>query len=225
MKRLIQPEILDGLPPENAEAIQSRRDLERLNRIMRNARLLAKGMAALPKPPSRIVEMGSGDGKLLLQALRRLPPPEQEGRITFLDIINLITPEVEEAYAALGWTVSVKTGDVRETLTEEADLVLANLFLHHFETQALTDLLSQIRTHTKTFICVEPRRSRFAARAASLVRLIGCNRVTQHDAVVSVGAGFRDTELSDMWGQHDDWSLDEKLARPFSHFFLATMKR
>jgi hypothetical protein len=224
VNRSVQPEILDGLPADDPEAKQSRRDLERLNGIMGNSDLLAKGIASLPEPPEKIVEIGAGNGTLLLKALRTLPRPEQESQVTFLDLVDLITPGVKEEYASLGWAVTVKTGDVRDTLDEKADLVLANLFLHHFTDPDLAELLSLIRNHTKHFFCVEPRRSRIALLAASLVRLVGCNHVTRHDAVVSVRAGFRDDDLSTLWDQEENWDLQEEPSPPFSHFFLATEK-
>ncbi|MCG8598641.1 MAG: class I SAM-dependent methyltransferase [Verrucomicrobiales bacterium] len=222
MNRSVQPEILDELPPDDPEAIRSRGDLRRLNRIMGNAGIIARGISSLPESPKRIVELGAGSGTLLFHALRSLPRPEQGGEIIFLDLVDLISPEVKEQYSTLGWNVCVKTGDVRDTMPDHADLVFANLFLHHFPNEELAGLLARIRNCGSSFFCVEPRRSRTAYTAASLVGLIGCNRVTRHDAAVSVQAGFRDRELSELWGKDETRTIREEWAPPFSHFFLAS---
>ena len=65
-------------------------------------------------------------------------------------------------------------------------------------------------------------RSRRALLAARLLGLIGCNRVTCHDAVISVRAGFRGRELSSLWPEGGDWQLNEAPAGLFSHLFLAS---
>ena len=75
-----------------------------------------------------------------------------------------------------------------------------------------------------TFVCCEPRRARLALVGSRLLGLIGCNAVTRHDALISVHAGFRGTELSDAWRAAcgDGWTLEERAAGPFSHVFGAT---
>ena len=65
------------------------------------------------------------------------------------------------------------------------------------------------RQQTRRFIACEPRRSRTALAGASLLRLIGCNDVTIHDADISVRAGFRDRELSRLWPHDSGWQLTE----------------
>ena len=69
-------------------------------------------------------------------------------------------------------------------VAETADATVANLFLHHFREGELAHLLNLAAQQTKRFIACEPRRSRTALAGASLLRLIGCNDVTVHDADV-----------------------------------------
>ena len=45
--RLLVPEILDGLPPEDPEARRSRRDLRRINFLMGNERWIARQVREL----------------------------------------------------------------------------------------------------------------------------------------------------------------------------------
>jgi len=74
-------------------------------------------------------------------------------------------------------------------------------------------------------VALEPRRH-FAARlGCELLWMIGCNRVTRHDARLSVRAGFRGQELSSLWPNIDGWSAHEQPAGLFSHLFVATCNR
>src|SRR5439155_26650515 len=101
------------------------------------------------------------------------------------------------------------------------DVIIANLFLHHFVDAQLAQLLGSCAALCNAFAACEPRRSKFSAWFSRRVKLIGCNDVTRHDAEISVGAGFNDTELSALWPRSEHWHLTEKRVRAFTHFFGA----
>jgi len=98
--------------------------------------------------------------------------------------------------------------------------MLANLFLHHFPTAELTELLQGLARRARALVALEPRRSARALACSRLVSLLGCNEVTCHDAVASVQAGFAGHELSRLW-PGGDWALQERSAGLFSHYFAA----
>jgi hypothetical protein len=54
--------------------------------------------------------------------------------------------------------------------------------------------------------------------------MIGCNSVTQHDAPISVRAGFSGDELSALWPDKQNWWLTEQRVGAFSHLFIARRK-
>ena len=74
MERIVLPELLDALPPQDQSALRSRRDLRRLNAWMRHPRIMARLLQKnLPNQDARhIVELGAGDGHFLLSVARRL---------------------------------------------------------------------------------------------------------------------------------------------------------
>jgi hypothetical protein len=82
---------------------------------------------------------------------------------------------------------------------EHWDLVVANLFLHHFEADACAALLAGCARRADALAACEPRRSRFALGASHLIFFLGANAVTRRDGVLSVRAGFVGRELSDAW--------------------------
>lgn len=102
------------------------------------------------------------------------------------------------------------------------DLIVANLFLHHFEGAGLGTLLGAISTGSERCVACEPRRSRTALVGSHLVGALGANAVTREDAVLSVHAGFSGTELSAAWPPAGAaWRFSEYPAGLFGHCFVA----
>ncbi len=237
--RIVTPEILDGLPNSHPAAIRSRRDLRRVHRAMGTRRTIVRTLRAATisgrdSQNLRILEIGAGDGQLMLTvagSLRELWPKVE---LTLLDRLDLIEYSTLAEYATLGWTANVWVIDVLDWVTENQDspkqrnavkrwdLIIANLFLHHFEGAQLAALLSALATRTNCFLACEPRRSWLAKMGSHLIGAIGANSVTRTDAVLSVRAGFRDSELSTLWpGTSAGWALQEDAAGLFGHRFLA----
>ncbi len=230
MQRDVEPELLDDLPPADPGAVGSRADLRRLNSLMGHAGILSHACRhplaepALRARPLRVVELGAGDGTLLLQLARRWSALGITAEVALLDRQNVVSGETRRAFAALHWSVQSVAADVFAWLEQPApaaDVMLANLFLHHFPEKSLRALLRLAAARTNWFIACEPRRSLSALTASRLLGFIGCNSVTQHDAVVSVRAGFAGHELSALWPAVAGWRLSERPAGRFSHCFVA----
>lgn len=179
---------------------------------------MARALSECPSPRS-IADLGGGDGRFILGVARRLAKRWPGVQVLIVDQQDIVTPETRAGFEALGWLCEVRCGDVFEALPA-ADIITANLFLHHFDDAALSQLLAAVAEHTGCFVACEPRRSRFALLASRLVGLLGCNAVTRHDAVVSVQAGFTGRELSRLWPQ-DGWRRTERAAFLFTHLFTA----
>ena len=233
MQRHVKPEWLDSLPADDAAAIRSRQDLRRVNAWMDNARILARALqsAANRQPLRTLLELGSGDGHFLLQVARRLSPPATSARVFLLDRLSLVNLETEAAFRQTGWRAEPIQGDVFEWLRraggEPVDAVVANLFLHHFTGDQLRELLCLVAQRASVLVAVEPRRSSLARLFSRLLWAIGCNSVTRHDAVVSVGAGFAGRELAALWpsATPDHWDLAEESAGLFGHLFVAKLNQ
>ena len=70
--RIVEPELLDSLPPDDPAAMRSRADLRRVNWWMRNEVYMANAILGLPHSASIIMEVGAGDGTFMLGVARRL---------------------------------------------------------------------------------------------------------------------------------------------------------
>lgn len=229
MNRQLQSELLDELPPTDPRAIHSRRDLRRINAIMRNAHYLEKFLTGIDvrrftAKKVTLLEIGAGDGNISLQLARALSRHGIPGSLLLLDR----QPAIDSSIKILDWDHQIIEADLSDWLPSapQIDITVANLFLHHFENDELKIHFAALSQITKVIAACEPRRGRLAPFIARNVWLIGCNNVTCHDAEISVRAGFRDRELSALWPNADNsWRLTENRAGVFTHFFAAVRNR
>jgi len=239
MPRIVAVETLDGLAADDPAAMRSRRDLRRLHRAMGTRSIVSRALKDMTASrrtaaPLRVLELGAGDGRLMLGVARALAPAWPQVELTLLDRQTLIERATIARYGELGWSAVVKVVDVfdwaadatdarlRGRATAHWDLIVANLFLHHFEGAQLTALLTAIAANADQFFVCEPRRAWLALAGSHLVGAIGANAVTREDAVLSVRAGFCRNELTALWPtQGVEWQLQEYSAGLFSHCFRA----
>ena len=163
----------------------------------------------------------------MLRVARNLGPRWNGSCVALLDQQNIVSQETLSAFQSLGWHTQPLKTDVldwlRQPVTPPFDVMIANLFLHHFPEAQLSELLRGAAQRVKVFAALEPRRSAWSLAFSRLVWLIGCNSVTRHDAVASVRAGFAGNELSQLWPADESWLLEERPAL-VSHLFIARRK-
>lgn len=236
LPRRVAAETLDGLEENDPAALRSRRDLQRIHRLMGTRAIMARALQGLAASrhaagPLRLLELGAGDGTLMLDVARALAAHWPAVEITLLDRQDLVAPATLDGYARLGWTASTQVADVFEWASHAPagrepsarwDVIVVSLFLHHFDGSALAALLAAIESRARHFLACEPRRARLALAGSHLVGAIGANAVTRGDAVLSVHAGFQGQELGALWPGHGSfWTLREYPAGLFSHCFVA----
>jgi hypothetical protein len=225
MRRIVQPEILDTLPRADPRAVRSRKDLRRVNGWMRNHVLMANALRKVLNDctAGQIAELGAGDGDFLFRVAQKVSPSRPDVTVTLLDFQKCVMPAKLIEFAALGWRAKIIVADVFDWLKTVAvgEIMIANLFLHHFEDAQLAELLRLISHRAKVFIAIEPQRAPWPLFCSRQLWAIGCNNVTRHDAAVSVRAGFSSQELSALWPEQQHWRLTERRAGIFSHLFIA----
>ena len=223
--RRVEPEWLDRLAPCDPRAIRSRQDLRRINALMTNAAIVARELRQEFRngAPRRVADIGAGDGTFMLQVARK--SGWENVQLVLLDRQDIVSRETREAFPSLGWNAETVTADVFEWLARPPDpfidVIIANLFLHHFNVAQLTLLFSLAAQRSPVLLACEPRRSGVALTASRLLGLIGCNDVSRHDAETSVHAGFRGRELSGLWQGDGAWTVREGASGMFSHCFVA----
>lgn len=243
MPRVVEPEVLDDLDERDPLAIRSRRDLQRVHRVMGTRSMVVRALRSVCSghhrlEPLHVLELGAGDGSLMLGVARELGSEWAAVQLTLLDRQNLVTPSTLAAYQVAGWSahgcvadaLAWANGDAGPAVAQPPannrwDLVIVNLFLHHFEGAALARLLGGIERSADRFIACEPARSRLALVGSHLIGFTGAGPVTREDAVLSVHAGFQAGEISAAWpGASTVWDTTERGAGLFSHCFVAQRK-
>ncbi len=227
-QRQVLPERLDVMAVSDPAARRARRDLQRVHRVMRSLTILQHAIQSLhmTRQPRNILELGAGDGSLMLRFAQSSHSSWREVQVTFLDRQDVIAAETRRRFNRLGWNVQVLSTDALDwaqaTAERRYDLCVTTLFLHHFESHALKLLLRAVASRCRAFVALEPRRNSIAWIGSHLLGVLGANEVTREDGVTSVVAGFASEELSCLWpSDPSGWLLREYFAWPFTHCFVA----
>jgi len=230
MNRVVLPELLDVLPPQDSSALRSRRDLRRLNALMGHAKIMAGALQEdIPSPGvQELVELGAGDGHFLLSVARRLNGRWRGTRAIFVDRLNTLDPQTCDQLSRQGWSVKAEIAEaaawLRDAPPEKSRTIVSNLFFHQFQTEELIEMLRLAAGSASRVIALEPRRSWLPRFCGRWLWVIGCGPVTRHDAHISIRAGFAGSELSALWPDKKNWMLTERPAGLFSHLFIARRK-
>ena len=229
---MLEPETLDHLAPDDPVAQRSRRDLRRVNAFMGARGILERALTCAlgdtGARPLRVLELGCGDGRLMLGVAQHRGTRWPSVQLDLLDRQPIVEAATIAAYATAGWQARPVVADVLDWAVagdggEHWDLVVANLFLHHFDGEALRRVLGGCVSRADALVACEPRRSRFALAASHLIVFLGANAVTRRDGVLSVRAGFVGAELSEAWpGEQGAWRLDEYDDGLFTHCLCAS---
>jgi hypothetical protein len=225
--RKVEPELLDQLPADDPRAVRSRHDLKLINALLFHTGMMAHGLIRHygDDRPRTLIDLGAGDGTFMLGVARRLGSRWPNMNVVLLDRQNIVSGDTRAAFAALGWKVETVTADLFDFLARigpaRADVITANLFLHHFTSEQLAHLFMRAAPAARLFMACDPRRTAWVRESCRLLWALGCNEVSVHDAVASARAGFNGKELSALWPAGETWRLHEHAAGPFSHCFVA----
>jgi len=183
--RRVVAELLDRLPTDDPAAIRSRGDLRRINFLMGNQHWVLRVLERFPQAVARgVSELGAGDGALAVKIARRHPAC----RVLAHDLAP--APELPVDVASrINW----RRGDVIDDPPADGGVLVANLFLHHFEGPELRRIGGMCGKF-ELLVFNEPDRSRRAALLGTLL-LPFVNHVTRHDMRASIHAGFRRGEI------------------------------
>ena len=190
--RHVLPEILDSLPHDDPSALRSRDELRVINLLMGNHRWLLRMLRAQGLEGTRVLELGAGDGALAQQVWQAgLVPPQQWSALD-------LAPAPTDWPTGANW---LQQDLFTLSTLPEADIIVANLFLHHFQNQQLLELGRRLPDTCRVLIACEPARRALHTWQGHLLSAIAeLSDVTHHDMLVSIRAGFIGSELADSMG-------------------------
>jgi hypothetical protein len=201
MDRILEPEILDSLSPDDPAARRSRRDLRIINRVLGNERWFRRILRCHLRPGERVLELGSGMGEMGMALW---------GTGLAVDGLDLC-PRPADWPRQADWHRADIRGFARYS---EYSAVIANLILHHLTVGELADLGRHVGG-ARLIVASEPARRRLSqSMFAAIGPLLGACSVTLHDARVSIAAGFLEEELPRALGlTADRWTWTCEVSR------------
>jgi len=186
--RVLKPELLDTLPPEEARASLS--DLVRVNKYWGGHSTLRKlvDRAIAPGEAFTLLDVGaaSGDMGRVVGEMRPL------GRVTSLDYIESHLVRGEQCVAGDAFALPFAA--------RSFDYVFSSLFLHHFTDEQVVELLAGFgRVARKQVLVIDLWRHPVPYYFISRTRwLFGWHPVTVYDGAISVEAAFSPQELTNL---------------------------
>ncbi len=162
-----------------------------INQLMGNHRWLMGEIRHCLRPGERLLELGAGDGTLARELIA-------SGVCGADQILAMdLAPEPD------GWPLGATwlQGSVLDDEPwPEAAVIVANLFLHHFETDELRRLGARMGG-ARHLLASEPARHPLHLWQGRLLSyLADLSAVTRHDMAISIRAGFQGDELAKALG-------------------------
>jgi SAM-dependent methyltransferase len=188
-KRLILPELLDSLPPDQARA--SLADLVRINRRWGGHSTLRRLLQeTVPDGQTfSVLDVGAASGDMGACTRQWYPA----ATITALDYVpSHLGSSPEQRVAGDAFRLPFRPASF--------DYVFCSLFLHHFRDEQVVELLKAFGgIARKAVLVIDLERNPIPYYFIAWSRpLLGWDPITVHDGAISVEAAFRREELEDL---------------------------
>jgi ubiquinone/menaquinone biosynthesis C-methylase UbiE len=204
MERLTNAfELLDG-PLDDAAALAGNlRDLRRINLRLDGVNLTAAAIEALAahRADLTMLDVGTGGADIPMALITRANRRGRRLRIVAIDS----RPEVLAAALQLNPGLSttddlelhVGDGHALRFLDRSFDIAHASLLIHHLDPEATVAVLREMRRVARLGVVVNDlHRSRLGWAGAWLIgHVLTANRLTRHDAPLSVRRAYRVAEM------------------------------
>lgn len=202
-------EILDGQSWRPGELRVNLRDIRRVNRWGGGTAAILTELPGLlhdisPEHEVSILDLATGSADIPIAVRRWALKAGRRVRLIASDWSEEILAVARERVADLG-TIEFATYDAQAVplYDRSVDITLCSLALHHFEPDDAVQVLAEMKRLSRVGCVVNDLvRSRAGyATAVATSRLLTRNRLTRHDAPLSVLRAYTPTELSDLLTQ------------------------
>jgi len=205
-RRIDAVELLDGPLDDQAGLVGNLRDLGRINRRLGGIGLTAAAIEALAahRDDVTLLDVGTGAADIPLALIARARARGRRLHAVGIDS----RPEVLAAAIRLDPTITIErelelhVGDGRALTYPDRsfDIAHASLVLHHLDPAGAIALLAEMRRVARLGVVINDlERTRLGWIGAWLIgHLLTGNRLTRHDAPLSVRRAYRATEMASM---------------------------
>lgn len=216
MQRIVKPEILDQLNPDDPAALHNRRDLRLFNRLMGNNRWMRRTLTHIVNPEDFVLELGAGVGDFGLY----LDKSQTSSFSSYAGLDLLPRP----ARWPVDW--AWHQADLVDFSGYADYTVLCGTFiLHQFDDAVLQKLFQSILPHLRALIFCETARRTLHLIQLPLSNLLGINYVSRHDARVSIEGGFYGKELQELLClEPNEWTIEITMTFLGAYRFVAVRK-
>lgn len=189
-QRRLEPEILDHAAP--ADAAASLRDLVRINKYLGGHRVLRQMLGQVLESktqPFTMLDVGAASGDMAQVASSGYP----NAKVTSLDYkLNHLSSAPMPKIQADAFRLPFPH--------RSFDFVHCSLFLHHFDDEAVVDLLRSFGSICRSAVLVSDLERHPLAYwfLPATRRLFGWDPITLHDGPISVAAAFKPLELESL---------------------------
>ena len=189
--RNIQPELLEGLPPESAA--RNLTDLVRINRWFGGRRIARQVFGELfeTQDSFTVLDCGAASGDMAVAIARAFPRAE------------VVSCDLDDSHLAAAPFPKLAADAFHLPFADGTfDVVYSSLFLHHFDDTAVRRLLEEFaRVARRAVVAVDLERSAISRAFLPATRAVfGWDPVTVSDGSTSVGAAFKPRELRALAG-------------------------
>lgn len=209
-QRAREPELMDDFSLGGEELNEALQHLRLLNRIFAAAGPTLYGVRQLwaeKGKPSRLslLDVGAGSGDVNRRLLRWADQNRVELSITLVDITEEACEEARRQYAQ-ETRVKVIRQNLLHLPDEEADIVTASQFVHHFDGEELAAIVGKLLSTSRWGVVINDIHRHWIAWSAVwlVTRCISRNRYIRHDGPLSVAKGFRGREWEQLEQALDD---------------------
>lgn len=204
-QRSKEAELIDGTNYGLDEYVSQMSDLRRINRYLGGKGALTKHLfpmiEAAGRRRVRLLDIGTGSADIPIFVVEWARQHGLQVEFTVIDLNEIAAAEAGKLTRLYPEITVVRANAMRLPFADDSfDFVMASLFVHHFESDEVGELLKDFsRIARQAFIINDLRRHPLAYFTIRiLTRLFTRNRLVRHDSAVSVLRGFTDEDIAEI---------------------------
>ncbi len=194
--RSLKPEILDDFELQGNNLAENLKELEWVNRYLGGYSQLGQALQEVVETQSNqkhwhVADIGCGGGDTLRYLAKKTAAWPQKFRLTGVDANAHAIAYAKSLSEGLniGYQKAMLSPELLKAM--QADVVLFNLFLHHFKDEEIIEFLSTCQKQGVKVIITDLERSKLAYFLFNmLTRIIKFSHISRHDGLLSIQKSF-----------------------------------
>ena len=219
-----QKEILDDFNLKGHDLSRNLRELQKVNTLLGGYNIVKEGVIKICqkchiKQPMHIVDVGCGGGDTLRMLARWGKAQKLNLRLSGIDANEnaiAFARQASKAFPQIDFRhLNIFSPEFR---TMEYDIVMFNLFIHHFEEEKIIAFLKVCKEKKATILINDLHRSVIAYYLFRLAsKMFNFSRISRHDGLLSIRKGFSKKDWKQLLAQAGIEDYEIKWRWAFRH--------